>query len=858
MDSFINISDYETFNKLILLKSKDYLSNSYTLTYDNIIEYINSKKYKSENSINYRGHEILKYYIIDIILPYSYNYKQTLEIYGLNLNNFNKISDYFVKEFNNSQHANFNLLKSLFNNYYQIKNNSSNQFDSNIEIKKIILSNCENYLNQKMIEQPEFLNTELFSYQKANIYWMIHRENNGFDILIPSYPILNINHKYDFNVIKNQIEKKDTSINKIKLIGGCLSDDVGLGKTIQVLTMCMLHKVATLIIVPNHLENHWINEFKKHLKDEYIDSFNKIVTICNYSEYKDILKKNKYERIIIDEYHELFSKDNNYLVDIMQKSDSTYFWMITATPFTSNSILNSMIKIIGRYKSWNFDLGKYRDYIPQYAEIFRRNTKESIKQELLFPKIMHHKYYIDFSEIEKNYYDSIILSKNYSNFDLNEVLRQFCINPNISEFIFDKKDEDFVTIDEIKPRLLKYFNEKINNIKSVIDNYEKKNSILSEEITKLEKINKDIKIKLKKHNEIVKLIKSKKEQRNNCNDSNEKNKLSNHIKKLEKEIILDSNDISYYTSTIFANDQNINNLQSEIVTNTNYLKPYLKERDTYLISLKQIDRNTNIIKKSLSITEKTGEDNSDDESEEEKCGICLGDFEDTKDFTVLSCGHMYCLECFQSIKYHNKGMIGKCQQCQTSLSNVKIINIKNNSKKNNTTYELLINKYGTKIAFIIDNILKNNSIFDNKIVIYSSWDKCLGFMNKVLNENDIKTLYPSNDNLYESIKQFENDDYKVLLLSSECNASGLNITKARNIILLNPLSGNYNYRKQITNQMIGRLHRIGQKSDINVIDIIIKNTIENLIDKENKIADNILEKTLDDRLLLKTTQIEHN
>lgn len=350
------------------------------------------------------------------------------------------------------------------------------------------------------------------------------------------------------------------------------------------------------------------------------------------------------------------------------------------------------------------------------------------------------------------------------------------------------------------------------------------------------------------------MIKSKKEQKNNCDDSNEKNKLSNQIKKLEKEVNLDSNDISNYNSTIFVNDQKINNLQLEILTNNNFSKPYLKERDTYLISLKQIDKNTNIIKKSLTIIE----DESDEEDTDEKCGICLGDFEDTADFTVLSCGHMYCLECFQSIQYHNKGIIGKCQQCQTSLSNVKIINIKNNSKKNNTTYDILINKYGTKIAFIIDNIFKNNSVFDNKIVIYSSWNKCLGFMNKVLNENDIKTLYPSNDNLYESIRQFENDNYRVLLLSSECNASGLNITKARTIILLNPISGNYNYRKQITNQMIGRLHRIGQKSDINVIDIIIKDTIENLIDKENKIADNILEKTLDERLLLKTTQIEHS
>ena len=133
----------------------------------------------------------------------------------------------------------------------------------------------------------------------------------------------------------------------------------------------------------------------------------------------------------------------------------------------------------------------------------------------------------------------------------------------------------------------------------------------------------------------------------------------------------------------------------------------------------------------------------------------------------------------------------------------------------------------------------------------------MDFMNKVFNESNIKSLYPNINNLYEAIEQFENSDYKILLLSSDCNASGLNIISAKNIILLNPISGDYNYRKQITNQMIGRLHRIGQKSDINVIDLIIKDTVENQIDRENIIADNILEKTLDSRLLLPTTKIEH-
>lgn len=47
------------------------------------------------------------------------------------------------------------------------------------------------------------------------------------------------------------------------------------------------------------------------------------------------------------------------------------------------------------------------------------------------------------------------------------------------------------------------------------------------------------------------------------------------------------------------------------------------------------------------------------------------------------------------------------------------------------------------------------------------------------------------------------------------------------------------YRKQIENQIIGRLHRIGQDKEINFIRLIMMNSIEHDIDKENKINDAI-------------------
>ncbi len=216
--------------------------------------------------------------------------------------------------------------------------------------------------------------------------------------------------------------------------------------------------------------------------------------------------------------------------------------------------------------------------------------------------------------------------------------------------------------------------------------------------------------------------------------------------------------------------------------------------------------------------------------------------------TMLTCGHIYCLDCFKTIQ--NMGRSGgKCQQCQTSLNNLKIFNIVKKTMKQ-TVYRDLINRFGTKITLLL-KLFKEEEVYNKKTIVYCSWDKCLSFLETVFNEFGISTVYPNNTNLYDEINRFENDEScKVLLLSSEFNASGLNIISAKNIVLLNPIDGSYSYRKQITNQIIGRVHRIGQTSDVLFSEIIIKDSVESKLDTENKIIDLYHETTMTKELLL--------
>lgn len=71
------------------------------------------------------------------------------------------------------------------------------------------------------------------------------------------------------------------------------------------------------------------------------------------------------------------------------------------------------------------------------------------------------------------------------------------------------------------------------------------------------------------------------------------------------------------------------------------------------------------------------------------------------------------------------------------------------------------------------------------------------------------------------------------MLSSDSTAAGTNLTKASQVIFIDPIYGDYKFRKDQERQAVGRAHRLGQKSNIKVIRFIIKETVEEEIYKMN-------------------------
>jgi SNF2 family DNA or RNA helicase len=243
-------------------------------------------------------------------------------------------------------------------------------------------------------------------------------------------------------------------------------------------------------------------------------------------------------------------------------------------------------------------------------------------------------------------------------------------------------------------------------------------------------------------------------------------------------------------------------------------------------------------------------DSDSDSDDEENCGICL-DSINNYDVGVTVCGHIFHYECLKQQFNINK----KCPMCNKQLEENDIYLVSYEKKQKNPNEEIkdkisLINKVGTKLGNLIFYLLS----IDEHVIIFSQWDNLLKEVGLVLNEYGIKNVF-CRGNVWQrdmAIRRFySDDDIKVILLSSESAASGTNLTKASKVILLDPVYGSYEHRKNTEWQAVGRAYRLGQTKEVEVVRFIIKNSVEDEIYIENKNNDS---KINENRVINETTE----
>ncbi|MEM6830034.1 MAG: DEAD/DEAH box helicase, partial [Bacteroidota bacterium] len=127
----------------------------------------------------------------------------------------------------------------------------------------------------------------------------------------------------------------------------------------------------------------------------------------------------------------------------------------------------------------------------------------------------------------------------------------------------------------------------------------------------------------------------------------------------------------------------------------------------------------------------------------------------------------------------------------------------------------------------IQNMIENSLPKGHKVLIFSQFVKHLGIVSEYLKKENIQFAYldGSTRDRKEQVERFQNnDDVSVFLISLKAGGTGLNLTKADYVFLLDPW-----WNPAAEAQAIDRAHRIGQKQTVFAYKYITKDTIEEKI-----------------------------
>lgn len=609
-------------------------------------------------------------------------------------------------------------------------------------------------------------------------------------------------------------------------------------------------------------------------------------------------------RIVVDEFHEIYAVEKyKYLKNLMNHFIGYYKWCLTGTPFNKGcDTLNGMFDFVTKFtkKSLSNEIWM-NDQLIKYMtnNFFRRNTKKSVEDENKLLPLKENIITLNFSKTEWMIYNAYMANANIDSF--NVTLRQLCCHPKIANEI-KATISNCESLDQIEKVMVKHYKNDMNTAhrKVKLVQYKIKRLHRKLEIAEwkqyarcLRKIGYRIKFELEEEfnkeeeqemQELEKMIEDDDMKIPTLDDYDDVLKDDEETKEnMKKKLIIVSNEnkenIIKITkkeigekSALRINIENLifeaNNKLNLLTINYNGKKSSFDYYNEVVNKLKKISVIDATYSESDSKADSKSDSETDSDEENETCGICLGNITGN-DLGVTKCGHIFCYNCVKPfIEKKNK-----CPMCNSNTNVSGIYMIQKKIPETNTQEfkdkKTLINNVGTKLSNLIFFLKKNS---DKHAIIFSQWDDLLKSVGDVLNDHGIKNVF-CKGNVWQrdkAIREFNQDDkMKVIMLSSESAASGTNLTKAEMVILLDPVYGTYEHRRNTEWQAIGRAYRTGQTKQVEVVRFIIKDTVEEKIynmnkeedSKENNVkailgGDVVIKETNEDTLNLEKDEIE--
>ena len=695
-----------------------------------------------------------------------------------------------------------------------------------------IFPKCNNisYLpNNNPIEQPNNMEIQLYNYQRNTVSKMINIENNVS---------MTINYKYDIKfgegTIKYDPIKKvqlfDDNDNdykfKVSTKGGILADQMGLGKTITALTLIMLNpsklnydldytdvtkyvnittkKIetkATLISCPAHLTKQWESEINKVFKTA------KIIKLVDkrshqHLKYKDIIDA---DIVIISQQ---FLMNFKYYPTINYRQ-------CTASNYCRIERASELDKILSNWVSNKVDI-----YNKEQPNIEHFNFHRLVVDE------GHEIFGLQLSNNSVSNYMSDWLSGCSSNF------KWFISGTPFVSYSGLVNCLKFIDCKVFYDNQWKKYSEEINMGYNNCSIFSKKYII--------DDLLKSIMIRHRKEDTTVDILGYDEEHvwveltdfEKKIYESKES---YSNVSTCEKRLMLQQLCCHILaTDTIgqmFSNKEvNLSDIEDKlIIHNKNQITTYqdkLKELVTtspeYHMLKKVYETKISEATYFLKIIEKIS--STDDLEDDENCSVCLDEIENR---VITKCGHMFCKDCLDSCLKYKKS----CPYCKFDLKNSDIyLTDKMASKKEENGNNPLIQKYGSKLGKLISIARQLVINENNKIIIFSQWDRMLNLIGSALKENGVSNSFIKGNTHHRNaaINKFkmDNDENNVIMLSLEKSASGTNLTEATHILFVEPIDSTIDQVKAIEAQAIARACRLGQVHKVKLIRILTKDTIE--------------------------------
>lgn len=667
------------------------------------------------------------------------------------------------------------------------------KFESSISLKNLIFKNNDDNNNPNINVYNEYIINNDINDDKM-------KKSNALD----NYYYDDLNYELTEKPVKHSFVSK----------GAILADEMGLGKTLECVSLILINNKipenkktgiyfntkATLILCPNHLINQWEEEILKYSKKIKCV---KIGTILhrNKLSIKDILESD----IVLVSLNYVINKivlnnlyGNTCSMSYIYSSFDTYKEKIDAKLTTINSMeIEDQIlqkNIMLEYFNWQ------RVMIDEGHELFLNKTME----KKLLRKII---------ENQKSNFVWLISGTPFIDpKDFNKVMRLLNFNAYINyknnkkKVNYDTLKNDFrvVSIEDSILKKLYYRNTKKSianelNMPSIIEN----NVLLT--LTNIEKSIYDYYVE---HCYSITKLQQLCCHPNIINDC-EKLGVSNILTSLEdiKTSMIQKLNNEIETCKNKMQNMNINDM-------TKYYEGVIKKNE-YLIGMY------------TNVTEIENKKN-------EECSICLNQF---TNMIITDCGHFFCKTCIMKSINLKK----KCPQCRQDLNcnNIHPVQVIETDIKGNAHFNSYTKKYGTKLGKLVSLCKQTMINKNNKIIIFSQWENILASIGKILSENEISNVCCKGSIYSKSnaINKFKKDeDCSCILLSLENSASGTNLENANYIIFLDIPNGTKEESTAIENQAICRSLRqgnIGKLKCVNVIRLIIQDTIEEELYKRN-------------------------